>query len=92
MLAESDVETTVKDVEKFLTENAEIKGIDRKGKRKLAYSIDKKTHGDYTIFSFDGEGEVVIKLEKRLRLNEKVIRSMTVLREERNNSKEKSKE
>lgn len=81
MLPEEQIESTVTDVEKFLSGKSEVKKVDRLGRRKLAYRINKKTHGFYAVVSFDGEGEVIPELDRRLRLNEKVLRFMTVLRE-----------
>ncbi len=48
------------------------------GKRKLAYEIKKFQKGHYYILSFLDEGQVVPSLERNLRLEESVLRFMTI--------------
>lgn len=48
------------------------------GKRKLAYEIRKFHKGHYYILSFLGDGQVVPVLERVLRLNESILRFMTI--------------
>ena len=54
---------------------------DRMGRRRLAYPIKKFEDGVYTRFLFDSEPSVPKELDRRLRINDKVIRHMTVLLE-----------
>lgn len=49
------------------------------GKRRLAYEINRKRDGIYTLLLYQGPGAVVKELERRLRLNESVIRVLTVM-------------
>ena len=51
---------------------------DRMGRRRLAYAIKKFEDGVYTRFLFDSEPGVPKELDRRLRINDKVIRHMTV--------------
>jgi len=48
------------------------------GKRKLAYEINKFHKGHYYLLSFLDEGQVVPELERSLRLDESVLRFLTV--------------
>lgn len=48
------------------------------GKRKLAYEIRRFHKGHYYIFSFLSDGQVVPALERALRLNESILRFMTI--------------
>ncbi|MCY7376948.1 MAG: 30S ribosomal protein S6 [Pyrinomonadaceae bacterium] len=48
------------------------------GKRKLAYPIKKKTEGHYTLFEIEGSGQEIAELERRFRVNDTVIRFVTV--------------
>jgi small subunit ribosomal protein S6 len=48
------------------------------GKRKLAYPIQKESRGHYTYFVYSGEGDIVHEIERNLRLNEHVLRFLTV--------------
>jgi small subunit ribosomal protein S6 len=52
------------------------------GLRKLAYEIRDFREGYYTIFRFEGDGDVVKELERRFRLSDSVLRYLTV-RDER---------
>ena len=48
------------------------------GKRKLAYEINRFQKGHYYLLSFLDEGQVVPELERMLRLDESVLRFLTV--------------
>ncbi len=48
------------------------------GKRRLAYPIRKEARGHYTYLSYTGQGEVVQEIERSLRLNEHVLRFLSV--------------
>ena len=69
------------EVEKFkgvLTDNgAAIVNEETWGLRKLAYPIQKKTTGFYTLIEFDGEPTIVKQLETAFRRDEKVLRFLT---------------
>ena len=69
-------------VEKFQTvltdQAAEIHKLDNWGTRKLAYPIQKVERGCYVQTLFCGGPEVIAEFERRLRLDEKVLRFLTV--------------
>jgi small subunit ribosomal protein S6 len=52
--------------------------LDRWGKRKLAYAIRKRTHGEYAVFYYEGTGAIAAELDKRFRINENILRWLTV--------------
>jgi small subunit ribosomal protein S6 len=58
-------------------EGAEIVNEENWGLRKLAYPIQKKTTGFYTLLEFKGDPTIVAKLETQFRRDEKVIRFLT---------------
>ena len=68
-------------VEKFKTvltkHGAEIVNEENWGLRKLAYPIQHKSTGFYTLIEFDGEPTLVKKLETAFRRDEKVLRFLT---------------
>lgn len=49
------------------------------GARKLAYQIKKKPRGYYTLFDFCGAGPLVSEMERFLRIDDRVMKYMTVL-------------
>jgi small subunit ribosomal protein S6 len=57
----------------------EVLEVQRWGKRRLAYEINKKRDGIYTLVLYQGEGPLVKEVERRMRLNESVMRALTVL-------------
>jgi small subunit ribosomal protein S6 len=48
------------------------------GRRKMAYPIQKESRGLYTYVVYTGKGDVVHEMERNLRLNEHVLRFLTV--------------
>jgi small subunit ribosomal protein S6 len=48
------------------------------GRRKLAYEIKHKTEGHYWLFEIDGTGAEIAELERRMRVNDLVVRYITV--------------
>ena len=48
------------------------------GKKKLAYPIQKETRGHYTYMVYSGKGDIVHEIERNLRLQEHVLRFLTV--------------
>ena len=57
----------------------ELIEVQRWGKRRLAYEIERKRDGIYTLVLYQGPGTLVKEIERRLRLNEQVMRVLTVL-------------
>lgn len=60
-------------------QQAEILKLDNWGVRKLAYPIAKQGRGCYVQTIFQAEPQVIAEYERRLRLDEKVLRFLTVL-------------
>lgn len=61
-----------------ITENGgQIVSSEDWGLRKLAYPIQKKTTGFYYLIEFEGEGDLIEKLETQYRRDERVIRFLT---------------
>lgn len=48
------------------------------GKRRLAYSIKKESRGHYTYLVYTGQGDIVHEIERNLRLQDHVLRFLTV--------------
>ncbi|MFQ5334661.1 MAG: 30S ribosomal protein S6 [Flavobacteriales bacterium] len=48
------------------------------GLRKLAYPIQKKSHGFYHLIEFEAAGELISKLETEFKRDERIIRFLTV--------------
>lgn len=57
----------------------EVIEVQRWGKKRLAYEIEKKRDGIYTLMLYQASGPTVKEIERRLRLNESVMRVLTVI-------------
>ena len=81
-LSDEVIETEQKKVEKFLQDNTNYERTEVWGKKDLAYEIKKKKTGNYYLYIYRVDGNISEKLNKRLRLNRKILRHMTVLYDE----------
>ncbi len=57
---------------------ATIDKVEKWGKRRLAYRIDKYREGSYVLLQFTGEADLVKELERRLRVADMVLKFITV--------------
>jgi small subunit ribosomal protein S6 len=53
------------------------------GKRKLAYAIRKRTRGLYVLMEYAGGAQLVGELERNLRIDERILKFITVMLAER---------
>lgn len=66
--------------QQFITKNGgEATNIDRWGRRRLAYTIRKKNAGFYVQIFHKSPTDIVAKLEQVFRLDEEIIRHLTVV-------------
>ncbi|HLA39903.1 MAG TPA: 30S ribosomal protein S6 [Candidatus Glassbacteria bacterium] len=49
------------------------------GKKKLAYPVAKKGNGWYRVYRFNSDPNSIAEIERRLRIDERVLRSLLVL-------------
>ena len=73
-LAEPDVRSHIGDVEKAISDEGSHKTTDFWGKRRFAYEIDHIWEGYYSVVTFDGEHELVARLDRALGLLDSVVR------------------
>ncbi len=52
--------------------------VEKMGRRRLAYRIQKQREGYYVLFVFDGTGDTVREFERRLKVSDAVIKYMAV--------------
>lgn len=55
-----------------------VVSTDDMGRRPLAYRIKKFTEGYYFLFEIAGSGKEIAEIERRLRVNDKIVRYLTV--------------
>ncbi|MBD2137230.1 30S ribosomal protein S6 [Anabaena sp. FACHB-1237] len=78
-LGDDQVEQAVTKYQNILRENgAENIEIQNRGKRRLAYEIDRHRDGIYIQVNYTGPGTAIAVLERAMRLSEEVIRYLTI--------------
>lgn len=60
------------------TEGGSVVKVEDMGKRKLAYEIKRMREGYYTLFEIEGSGKEIAELERRMRVNDTIVRFITV--------------
>jgi len=79
-LDENQVNEEVEKTTTLITSHGgKINDLQRWGRKRLAYEINKKRDGVYTMIKHESSGETVKEMERRLRLNDNVMRVMTVI-------------
>jgi len=79
VLSDQQMKETVEKFKGILTaEGAEIINEENWGLKKMAYAIQKKSTGFYTLLEFKAEPQAIEKLEVGFRRDERVIRHLTV--------------
>jgi small subunit ribosomal protein S6 len=59
-------------------EGGKVEAKEKMGVRKLAYEIGRYREGFYVLLKFEAPGPVIKELERRLRVNDLVIKNLTV--------------
>lgn len=78
LIPPKDIEATIQKYSQIITENGgTIREVDKWGKRRLAYEIQKKQYGFYVAIEFDGPGSIPKLLESDFNYNDKVLRFLT---------------
>ena len=78
-LGDESIDQAIGKYQSILQEQgAEIVETQHRGKRRLAYEIDRHREGIYIQMNYQGPGHVVAPMERAMRLSEEVIRYLTV--------------
>ena len=76
---EEEVDQFVEQLKTQLTASgATVDKVEKWGKRRLAYKVDKYREGAYVLFQFTAGPETVKELERRLRVSDVVLKFLTV--------------
>jgi small subunit ribosomal protein S6 len=79
----SQVEGITAEFSKILEENgAKVAKTEYWGLKNLAYRIKKNRKGHYVLFNVDGPHAAIAEMERKARLNEDIMRFMTIRVEE----------
>ena len=78
-LGEEQVELAVNKYQNMLKDQgADNLEIQNRGKRRLAYEINRNRDGIYIQMNYTGPGAAIAPMERAMRLSEEVIRYMTI--------------
>jgi small subunit ribosomal protein S6 len=77
--------------EMIAKEGGTVVRTDNMGRRKLAYPVNKKTEGHYVLFEIEDSGQTIAELERRMRVNDTIMRYITVRVDEDRKKAEKMK-
>src|ERR1700733_1807777 len=78
-ISPQQVDALVEDITKIVTEkNGKVGRTEYWGLRNLAYPIRKSRKAHYSLLNIDAPGPVIHEIERRLRINEDVLRFLTV--------------
>ena len=78
-LTEEEAAKEINNIKSVLENNgAEIASVKEIGVRELAYEVDKQKRGNYTICYFKAPTSTIAELERNYRINENVIKFITV--------------
>ena len=78
-LGDEELKGLAAKVQEIITSmKGDFKRLEDWGVRKLAYPINKFIRGRYYYLRFDGDAPLIAELERRLRLDDKVVRYQSV--------------
>ena len=78
LLPPEEIDKQIENVKGLLeSNNCKVIEIDRWGKKRLAYEIQKKQYGYYVAIEFDSEGTAPQLLSSEFNYNDKVLRYLT---------------
>jgi small subunit ribosomal protein S6 len=78
-IADEEVDKLVSGFESTVSSSGgTVQKVDRLGKRRLAYTVQRFMDGNYVLLTVEGSGEMVHELERRMRVSEPVIKFLTV--------------
>ena len=89
---EEEVDKINSQIEGVITSGGgQVQKIEKMGRRKLAYEIDKHREGQYILVVTTANGDIIREVERRLRVTDTVIKYITVRTDEEARRLEKMK-
>jgi len=80
---EEEIDKINAQIESIITSGGgTIDKIEKMGKRRLAYEVDKQREGYYVLFAIVANGDIIKECERRLRVMDAVIKYITVRTDE----------
>ena len=90
---DSEVMRLTEAAQKIITDQGgQIIKTEMMGKRQMAYEINHRRDGIYVLLEVEGSGREIAELERRMRVNDRILRYMTVRVDEARQRAEKLKD
>src|SRR5436853_7650799 len=90
--AEEEIDKINTQLESIITSGGgKVEKIEKMGKRRLAYEVDRHREGYYVLFVTTANGDIIRECERRLRVMDAVIKYITVRTDEEGRKLEKIK-
>jgi small subunit ribosomal protein S6 len=78
-VVDDDVQKLITQMEGVVTSaGGKVEKVEKMGRRRLAYRVEKQREGFYVLFCFQGTGDTVREFERRLKVMDTVIKHLTV--------------
>lgn len=78
-LDESSLTAEIEKIEsRIKSSGGKIHKLDRWGNKRLAYEISRQNHGYYVFFLFEAAPGLSAEIERNMRINENILRFLTV--------------
>ena len=82
-VSQQQVETLVETFKNVITENGgTVSKVEPWGLRTMQYKIKKNRKGHYTLMNIEASHEAMVEMERLMKLNEDIIRFLTIRVEE----------
>lgn len=82
-LTDANVKTLTDELSKIITEmGGKIHKTEQWGLRSFAYRINKARKGHYVLLETDAPSDAVLEMERKMRINEDVVRYLTIRNDE----------
>jgi len=79
LLKPEEIDSIINKYERFISANGgKVSSMDRWGKRRLAYEINKRQYGFYVLIRFEGPSPMIKQLDREYRLNESLLRTKII--------------
>jgi small subunit ribosomal protein S6 len=89
---DAEVMRLTESIQKIITDQGgSITKTEMMGKRQLAYEISHRRDGIYVLLEVEGSGAEIAELERRMRVNDRILRYMTIRVDEDRRRAEKLK-
>ncbi len=84
LLKPEEIDSIITKYERFISANGgKVDSLDRWGKRRLAYEINKRQYGFYVLIRFQGPSAMIKQLDREYRLNESLLRTKVIKLDEK---------